>query len=398
VTTHTDMPTTVSELAPLFNEPIAEVRWREENALEELLNSRQRRVVLFGAGTLGKRALELLKGIQCQVLAFSDNNTASWESSVGALPVLSPQVAAKMYGDNALFLVTIWNDRHWFGETYAKLVGLGCSLVSTYMPIFWRFPETFLQLYLLNEPPHRLYAESGRVLEAEKIWADEYSLNVYRANIRWRALGDALDLPARPAASTYFPKDLFSLNAQDVLLDCGAFDGDTIGEILTSSGGNFDSIHAVEADAVSFGRLQGYKDTLGSLGSRIRLYQCALGRSRGVVHFESNGTLTSKASEVGPAVELWPIDQLFANTRLTLIKMDIEGAEYDALNGAAQMIRRDRPILAICVYHSQSDIWRIPLLVNELVPEYRLYLRAYEGDGFQTVMYAVPPQRADPFV
>jgi hypothetical protein len=73
--------------------------------------------------------------------------------------------------------------------------------------------------------------------------------------------------------------------------------------------------------------------------------------------------------------------------------MDIEGAEYDALRGGVNVIRRDRPILAICVYHTQSDIWRIPLLVHSMVPEYKLYLRAYEGDGFQTVMYAVPSER-----
>jgi hypothetical protein len=78
---------------------------------------------------------------------------------------------------------------------------------------------------------------------------------------------------------------------------------------------------------------------------------------------------------------------------LTFIKMDIEGAEYDALLGAAKVIQRDRPILAICVYHTQSDIWRIPLLIHEMLPEHLLYLRAYEGDGFQTVMYAIPPER-----
>jgi hypothetical protein len=77
-----------------------------------------------------------------------------------------------------------------------------------------------------------------------------------------------------------------------------------------------------------------------------------------------------------------------------MIKMDIEGAEYDALRGGTNVIKRDQPILAICVYHTQSDIWRIPLLIREMLPKHRLYLRGYEGDGFQTVMYAVPLERA----
>jgi len=73
--------------------------------------------------------------------------------------------------------------------------------------------------------------------------------------------------------------------------------------------------------------------------------------------------------------------------------MDIEGAEFDALRGARKVIERDRPLLAICVYHTQDDIWRIPLLIHEMVPGHHLFLRAYEGDGFQTVVYAIPPWR-----
>ena len=76
-----------------------------------------------------------------------------------------------------------------------------------------------------------------------------------------------------------------------------------------------------------------------------------------------------------------------------MIKMDIEGAEWDALRGARNVIARDRPVLAICVYHTHNDIWRIPLLIHEILPEHHLFLRAYEGDGFQTVVYAIPPRR-----
>ena len=79
-----------------------------------------------------------------------------------------------------------------------------------------------------------------------------------------------------------------------------------------------------------------------------------------------------------------------------MIKMDIEGAEYDSLHGASRMIARDKPLLAICVYHTQNDIWRIPLLVHSMLPDHLLFLRAYEGDGFQTVMYAVPQHRLLP--
>lgn len=371
-----------------------EVRERERTALDALLGHKNRRVVLFGAGTLGKRAIKLLKGIDCDILAFSDNSPAACGTEIDGIPVLTPEKAAALYGEKAVFLVTIWNDHHWFRETFSKLSDLGCTHVSTYAPIFWRFPETFLQLYLLNEPPHKLYADSQRVLQAEGIWADDASLGVYRANIRWRALGDAFDLPAWSGTNTYFPSDLFRLSSNERVLDCGAFDGDTIRELLNRIVPNRGAIHAIEADAISSKRLREYVANLESaIRARMRVYQCAVGAQRGIIHFESNGSLTAKVSASGSVVQLYPIDGLFQESRLTFIKMDIEGAEYDALLGARKVIQRDRPILAICVYHTQSDIWRIPLLVKEMAPEYSLYLRAYEGDGFQTVMYAVPPER-----
>jgi hypothetical protein len=73
--------------------------------------------------------------------------------------------------------------------------------------------------------------------------------------------------------------------------------------------------------------------------------------------------------------------------------MDIEGAEYGALQGAAGLIRANSPILAICLYHDPQDFWRIPLLMSELAPEAQLFLRPYAADGFELVCYAVPPAR-----
>ena len=194
--------------------------------------------------------------------------------------------------------------------------------------------------------------------------------------------------------NTYFPTDLFTLCGVDSLLDCGAFDGDTIQQLLACGDPFTGEIHAIEADGVSFLRLQEFVARLPShTRNRLHLYKCAVGSERGFTFFEGNGTLTSKASQTGELVEMISIDELFAEIPLAFIKMDIEGAECDALQGAAKVIQRDRPILAICVYHTQSDIWRIPLLVHEMLPEHKLYLRGYEGDGFQTVMYAVPPGR-----
>lgn len=68
--------------------------------------------------------------------------------------------------------------------------------------------------------------------------------------------------------------------------------------------------------------------------------------------------------------------------------MDIEGSEYDTLIGAEKTIKSSKPSLMICVYHLPEDIFRIPLLIKQWNLGYRLYLRVYEKNGLEMVMYA----------
>jgi FkbM family methyltransferase len=380
-------------LSELLQEPLESVMHREQHALEELLCTRNNRVVLFGSGNLGRRAAGALQGIGVRPLAFSDNNRERWGTHVDGIEVLPPIRAAELYGTDSVFLVTIWNEFHWFHETAQQLREYGCDQVAPYTSLHWRFSEIFLPC-LLNDLPHKLYKESESVLAAENIWSDFESRAIFNANIRLRARGELDGLPGRPTENTYLPTEILSLSDHDRFLDCGATSGEMTQDLIRKRGDHFGLFYALEADNVSFPKLEAYRNSLPEpLQAKLRLINFAVGAAREVVHFAHSGQTGSKISAEGLPVECFPIDELFEDTPLTFIKMDIEGAEYDALRGAAKVIRRDQPILAICVYHTQNDIWRIPLLVREMLPEHRLYLRAYEGDGFQTVMYAVPPDR-----
>jgi len=82
------------------------------------------------------------------------------------------------------------------------------------------------------------------------------------------------------------------------------------------------------------------------------------------------------------------IDHVHAQEKVTLIKMDIEGSEKQALTGAENIIRRDRPKLAICIYHNPEDLFEIPFLIKKMVPEYKLYIRHHSDTYAETVVYA----------
>ena len=87
------------------------------------------------------------------------------------------------------------------------------------------------------------------------------------------------------------------------------------------------------------------------------------------------------------------LDEALSGERVTFIKMDIEGAELSALRGAKKIIQQQKPILAVCIYHGVGDMLNVPTYIKKLVPEYQIYIRHYTNEMFETVCYAIPPER-----
>jgi hypothetical protein len=83
------------------------------------------------------------------------------------------------------------------------------------------------------------------------------------------------------------------------------------------------------------------------------------------------------------------LDTIISDLCTTLIKMDIEGAEPNALEGAINTIKSRKPRLAISVYHDFRHLWQIPLLITSMVPEYKIYLRHHTSLEYETVCYAI---------
>jgi hypothetical protein len=87
------------------------------------------------------------------------------------------------------------------------------------------------------------------------------------------------------------------------------------------------------------------------------------------------------------------LDEILLSRHPTYIKFDIEGAEHDALLGATATLQSDMPVLAVSAYHKPEDLWDLPLLIRAIRPDYRMYLRRYSDERWETVLYAVPPGR-----
>ena len=125
----------------------------------------------------------------------------------------------------------------------------------------------------------------------------------------------------------------------------------------------------------------------------VEIVPCGLWCERAELQFKQKGKDWSRISKDGSnIVKVDSIDNVCREDRVTFIKMDIEGSEAEALRGAEKIIRRDKPRLAISIYHKPQDYFEIPFLVKEMVPEYKLYIRHHKPSKNDTVLYAIYPE------
>jgi FkbM family methyltransferase len=363
-----------------------------ERRFEALIGPCRGRVVLFGAGALGRKIAAVMRRQARPPLAFSDNSPAKWGQQIDGIPVLAPADAAKQFGGDAVFVVAIGSPGHAFAQTRRQLAQLGCQRVAPYLLLLWHQARELLPYYAYESPEYfRRHAPA--IMAGFRRLADEASRQTYFEHIRFRMQADFERPPARVAEGAYFVESLFALDEREVLVDAGAFDGDTLREYLarTSSG----TAHAYEPDPGTFRKLVHYVEGLDeATRRRITCHQAALGETAGTIKFDATGTLGAAASATGEiAVEVVALDQVSFARPPTFIKMDIEGAEAGALRGARGLIATQKPVLAICAYHRPDDLWELSALAASLNPGYKFYLRSHDYDGWETVLYAIDPPR-----
>jgi hypothetical protein len=123
---------------------------------------------------------------------------------------------------------------------------------------------------------------------------------------------------------------------------------------------------------------------------RINVQPYATDARRKSVRFAAGGTSARISSAGTCEVQAISLDEALDGIAPTYMKFDIEGSEPDALEGGRETIARHRPKMAVCLYHAPDHLWRIPLRLNELLPESRLTMRTYCADGFECVCYCIP--------
>ena len=220
-----------------------------------------------------------------------------------------------------------------------------------------------------------------------KLFADEESIDTYERCLRAHFLRDYTNCPQTDAQEQYFDAEVPLAKGFTRFVDCGAYVGDTLQTLCHRQ--HIEAVAAFEPDAENFARMSRiFDEELCEHIDYAILFPCGVAGGTSIQSFEPAGGSGSITSEGSVHIQTVALDQALKKFAPTFIKMDIEGAEFDALHGARRTIQEYVPDLAVCVYHIIDDFYRIPLLLHSWNPQYRFYLRTHSSCCMETVLYA----------
>ena len=362
--------------------------------------------VIWGTGAYGKWLLSFLTllGIYKKVCCFCDSFHDDTKSDcVENIPVYSPIKCSSLYHD-AKFIIA--------SDFYEEI--LNSISKSSYSDI-----DTFVldndnkmlekQLIYYTNPPDPkcvvgfnytwfpIYEKAQKSRELKKMLdfidanlADQESRDIIHNRCKTFLTGDLTYIDRNVInRHTYFSQEFYSISNDEILFDCGAFTGDTIEDFVTFTNKKYKKIVAFEPDEKNVKRLNAF---INNKIENVVVIQKATGDKNGKVSFLNKGNMFSKTVDVKDSSDELSVDIVrldnYIDYHPTLIKMDIEGSELDSLIGATQIIKTQKPKLAICIYHMPFDFYEIPKFLKSLVPEYKFKVRQHEPGFCETVLYA----------
>ncbi len=342
--------------------------------IEEMKNAKIP-VVMFGFGGSVFRMYDYLKnkaGLDIRYIV--DNNPQKWGSIWEGAEVISFTKLKEIYQDcNIIISVSSYK---YVDEIKNQIVkdGQYSDKRVFYFELYYPFgndARTIIENFLED------------IKKVENILSDELSKECFINKINYILTKRKDYIAPNTDAREYFPTDIMTF-AQENFIDAGAFHGEDTLALMDFA--TCIKAYCVEPDAINYSFL---KENIKKY-SNIEIINAAVWNKSEELSFAASGTMGSTVNKGGTVkVKGISLDkEIGINNNITFIKMDVEGAELEALEGAKNIIKKNKPKLAICVYHTIEHHWQIPLFIHSLCPEYKIYMRQHDQTGIETVCYA----------
>ena len=342
--------------------------------LIENLKNTDKPILLYGMGNGADMIIKVLEsyGISYEDTFASDGFVRG--HSFHGKRVLSFSEAKEKYGDFVIIVTFAVHD----DKTMNFISDLSDSfeLYAPTVSVVDGGPFTY-EFFMENEENFQ---------KAYDMLCDEKSKEDFINILRFKLSGDVKYLLKAHSEKMKLYEDVLPLSENESIVDLGAYDGDTIREFLTVTGGKYKNIIALEPDEKNFRKLERKTEGLGNL---VRLNLGAWDKEETLFFAKKSGR-NSRLEETGIPVNFNSVDNIVTE-EVTFIKMDIEGAELKALEGAKNTVAKYKPKLYVCAYHRNEDMFALPFKIKELYEGYKIYFRQHPYiPAWESNFYAIP--------
>lgn len=340
-------------------------------------------IVLYGAGSLGHMAINLLLKAGIRPKYIVDKFV---KGDINGINIINPEQISKHDKENFLFLVCIATVPYNDIIEYLNSLDIKNTL-QFYTYAYIKFPSLLLngwtEYEITDEKKEKI------LLVCNMLKHDQQSLSHYLQFLWWKVRGIEHLYEQYPVLSgkKYFGSpSLPSLTEDDILLDGGCHYGQTIDSFINATNNKYTKIYAFEPDP------ENLKICVNKFNDERIIY------SDNPIYNECKNTnflnglgYASKIDENGNSnINTITIDSL--NINPTIIKLHIEGDELKGLEGAEATIRKHKPILMIMADHSPESLYKIPEFISKF-DGYKLFFNLHDYCGNSAVYYAIPKKR-----
>ena len=351
-----------------------------QKSVAEKIKSHNLPVIIFGAAQLAKRVAKVLEKFGVKISGYAvDGNYFTPNKTLNDLPIFN------------------FDELYKTPEKYVFVPAVGSLLDNGKRRDEFINDKKIIQYDIYLEsvesiPCDYILENREKFVETYNLLADDFSKKTLTAYLKAQITNNAKEI-----FEVFTPNQYFNETSRPILskgggigfVDCGAFIGDTVENFIKFSGGNYKKIFAVEPDEKNFEKLKNlireknYKN--------IEIFNCGAWDKKDTLIFQNKGNSSASISQSGDIkISVDSIDNIVGEEKIDFIKMDIEGSELKALNGALKTLKKFSPALAVCVYHKKEDLITIPQFLKNLNLDYDFYLRHHSRALTELVLYAIP--------
>lgn len=344
-----------------------------------------------------------------EIAFICDNDSKKWQDKLYNISICSPE-KLRNNPDDYVVIIAVYNDyvlkRIEEQLTEMKVRNFYSASILMFSNKIWRYNiDGSMKFHELNT--YKIINDNKvKICAVLALLEDDKSKEVYKLlveKIKYN-IDDYKDI-ADDIYDHYFSDGIFKYKDNEVFIDGGAFDGDDtirFNSVLLRHNLSRGRTLCFEPDDNNFYKtyknLEKYfnekvvldENRLVASGKYFTIFKAGLFDKKCGASFFAYGSDNSRITQdyVGFNIDTVLVDDIVKNENVTFIKYDLEGADIPAIKGAERTIRRCKPKLALSIYHNIEDLWEIPLMVKEMVPEYKLFVRHHTTHLFDKILYA----------